>query len=92
MNERGAKHFAFLSRSGADKPEAARLIASLRKHGASPQVFRADVSDEEAIRRVVVELTGQRPIRGVVHAATVLKVNSISTIGIPHRDMTDTST
>ena len=78
MNERGAKHFAFISRSGADKPEAARLIESIERRGATPQIFRADASDEEAIRRVVLALNAEHPIRGVVHAATVLRVSVLS--------------
>ncbi|KAL9127726.1 MAG: hypothetical protein Q9217_003456 [Psora testacea] len=73
MHERGAKHFAFLSRSGTDKPEAARLIEILKRSGAMPQVFRVDASDQEAVRRIVLELNVERPVRGAVHAATVLK-------------------
>ena len=75
MNERGAKYFAFISRSGTQKPEAARLVESLEKSGATTQVFSADISDEEAVRRVVVELQAKRQICGVVHAAAVFKVN-----------------
>lgn len=74
MNERGAKRFAFISRSGADKPDAARLVENLRESGATTQVFRADASDEEAVRRIVEELNANGGIRGVVHAATILKV------------------
>ncbi|KAI4157773.1 MAG: hypothetical protein L6R39_000604 [Caloplaca ligustica] len=73
MNERGAKHFAFISRSGTDKPEAARLVESLQKAGATTQVFRADVSNDEAVRRVVNEIKSKGQIRGVVHAATAFK-------------------
>ncbi|XXH00491.1 hypothetical protein Hte_006837 [Hypoxylon texense] len=73
MMERGARHFAFISRSGADKPEAARLIESINASGASTKVFRADVTDEEAVRQIVAVLHAQRPIRGVVHGAMVLK-------------------
>ncbi|MCJ1356960.1 MAG: hypothetical protein MMC33_006956 [Icmadophila ericetorum] len=73
MSERGAKHFAFISRSGADKPEATRLVESLHRSGASTQVFRADASDEEAVRRIVLKLNAEGPVRGAVHAATVLK-------------------
>lgn len=75
MNERGAKHFAFISRSGTDKPEAARLVESLQKAGATTQVFRADVSNDEAVRRVVNEIKSKGQIRGVVHAATAFKVS-----------------
>lgn len=78
MNERGAKHFAFISRSGADKPDAARLVENIKRAGATTQVFRADASDEEAVRRVVLELNSTGRIRGVVHAATVLKVSRAS--------------
>ncbi|KAH7311404.1 hypothetical protein B0I35DRAFT_357003 [Stachybotrys elegans] len=73
MMDRGARHFAFLSRSGVDKPEAALLVEDIKKDGALVKVFRADASDEDAVRRVVLSLQEERPIRGVVHAAMVLK-------------------
>jgi hypothetical protein len=73
MMELGARNFAFISRSGADKPEAARVVEQLQQRGASTQVFRADAADEEAVRQVVMNLQTTRPIRGVVHAAMVLK-------------------
>lgn len=83
MNERGAKHFAFISRSGADKPKAARLVESLKRSDATTQVFRADASDEEAVRRIVLELNNGGRIRGVVHAATVFKVSGLSCFDAP---------
>ncbi|KAI1635007.1 ketoacyl-synt-domain-containing protein [Biscogniauxia mediterranea] len=75
MTERGARHFAFLSRTGADKPEAARTVAAIRAQaGCSAQVFRVDASDAAGVRSVVAALDAQpRPIRGVVHAAMVLR-------------------
>ncbi|GAW17215.1 hypothetical protein ANO14919_066680 [Xylariales sp. No.14919] len=73
MMDCGARHFAFISRSGIDKPEAARLVADIQLSGASTQVLRADASDEEDVARIVASLQAQRPIHGVVHAAMVLK-------------------
>ncbi|KAI0384272.1 putative polyketide synthase [Hypomontagnella monticulosa] len=73
MVELGARHFTFISRSGADKPEAARAIRAIEKAGASARVLRADASNEEAIKKVVTEANAERPIRGVVHASMVLK-------------------
>ncbi|KAI1121261.1 hypothetical protein F5Y10DRAFT_256700 [Nemania abortiva] len=73
MMECGAKHFAFISRSGIDKPEAARLVADIELLGASTQVLRADAADEDAVAKIVASLQAKRPIRGVVHAAMVLK-------------------
>jgi hypothetical protein len=74
MMDRGAKHFAFISRSGADKPEAAQLIDSITKAGAIPQVFYGDASNVSDISRVIESVTKERQIKGVVHAAMVLEV------------------
>ncbi|KAI1125169.1 hypothetical protein F5Y10DRAFT_247824 [Nemania abortiva] len=74
MMERGARHFAFISRSGASKPEAARVIENIQKcPGTSTRVYRADASDEVAVQCIIYSLQAERPIRGVVHAAMVLK-------------------
>ncbi|KAI1146399.1 hypothetical protein F4825DRAFT_456522 [Nemania diffusa] len=73
MMECGARHFAFISRSGIEKPEAARLVADIELAGASTQVLRADAADEDAVAKIVASLQAGRPIRGVVHAAMVLK-------------------
>lgn len=81
--ERGAKHFTFISRSGTDKPEAARLVKDIQLSGASTQVVRADASNEEDVARIVTSLQAERPIRGVVHAAMVLKVSSSLLINSP---------
>lgn len=76
MIERGAKHLAFILRTGVDKPEAAKLIELIRRSGAFPQVFRGDAGNLSDVTRAVKEITKQRPIKGVVHAAMVLQVNS----------------
>ncbi|KAI1117711.1 hypothetical protein F5Y14DRAFT_464761 [Nemania sp. NC0429] len=73
MMERGARHFAFVSRSGIDKPEAARLVADIQQSGASTQVLRGDAADECAVAEIVASLQAERPIRGVIHAAMILK-------------------
>ncbi|OTB00781.1 hypothetical protein M426DRAFT_65238 [Hypoxylon sp. CI-4A] len=73
MMDRGARNFAFLSRSGADKPEAAQVVKGIEEQGAVAQVFRADASDEPAVTKIVADLIKERPIAGAVHAAMVLK-------------------
>ncbi|KAI1825276.1 hypothetical protein F4861DRAFT_538181 [Xylaria intraflava] len=74
MTEHGARHFAFVSRSGADKPEAARVVEEIQKQpGTSTRVYRADAADETAMQCIIYSLQAERPIRGVVHAAMVLK-------------------
>uniref|UniRef100_A0A093UTY9 Lovastatin nonaketide synthase n=1 Tax=Talaromyces marneffei PM1 TaxID=1077442 RepID=A0A093UTY9_TALMA len=73
MLERGARDFVFLSRSGADKPEAAALVESIQKAGAKVQVFRGDAGIQADVDRAVSEVTATRHIRGVIHAAMVLQ-------------------
>ncbi|KAF7892692.1 uncharacterized protein EAF02_000230 [Botrytis sinoallii] len=69
MMRRGVRHFAFVSRSGLDKLEAAQLVKSLRKEGASVNVYRADAANEKDLSSVIAQESSERPIRGVVHAA-----------------------
>ena len=64
----------FLSRSGADKPEAAEIVFHLRDAGASVEVFCADAGDEKVVADIVSTVSSKTPIRGVVHAAMVLQV------------------
>ncbi|KAL8902624.1 MAG: hypothetical protein Q9207_004524 [Kuettlingeria erythrocarpa] len=73
MMERGCKNFVFLSRSGADKPEAAQVRTLLQEAGASVRVFRADVTVVEDVMAVVADVSATHRIRGVVHAAMVLQ-------------------
>ncbi len=75
MLERGCRNFVFLSRSGADKLEAAEVVDHLQKSGASVRVCRVDATDEKAVTEVVSTIQQKMPIRGVVHAAMVLQVS-----------------
>ena len=74
MMERGCRSFAFISRSGAEKPEAGQVVETLVNAGASVRVFRADASNEGEVADIVAELSASQTIRGVVHAAMVLQV------------------
>ena len=76
MMERGCRNFAFISRSGAEKPEAGQVVETLVNAGASVRVFKADASNEREVADIVAELSSSQTIRGVVHAAMVLQVRS----------------
>ncbi|KAI1474013.1 polyketide synthase [Daldinia eschscholtzii] len=73
MLKRGAKNFAFLSRSGTDSRQAATLVDNLRAAGANVQVFRGDASIKEDVEKAVSSIPADRPIRGVINAAMVLR-------------------
>ncbi|KAF6827014.1 KR domain-containing protein [Colletotrichum musicola] len=71
MISRGARNFVFLSRSGADKPEAAALAAELRGMvGVTIQIVRGDVTKRQDVAAAITE--ARQPIKGVVQAAMVL--------------------
>lgn len=77
MVSRGARHFVFLSRSGADKPEAASTVRELEETsvaqglGLTLQVVRGDVSVRSDVAAAISH--AKFPIKGVVQAAMVLK-------------------
>ncbi|KAJ5964561.1 Acyl transferase/acyl hydrolase/lysophospholipase [Penicillium vulpinum] len=69
-----ARNFAFLSRSGADPEQASLLVNELKAAGANVQVFRGDAGMKSDIEEVINSVPGDRPIRVVLNAATVLRV------------------
>ncbi|KAK4240609.1 reducing polyketide synthase DEP5 [Achaetomium macrosporum] len=73
MMESGARRFTFLSRSGADSPSAAKLVRDMERAGAVVQVVRGDATSRADVERAVRGVPAEHPIRGVVHAAMVLR-------------------
>lgn len=70
----GARHLAFISRSGANKPEAEATVQALRSQGAQVMVYRADIAHEESFLAAMDQCSRDLPpIRGVVHMAMVLR-------------------
>lgn len=70
MVRRGARHFVFLGRSGADQPSARQLLASLEQYGARADVVRGDVSKAVDVTAAVEHCVATGvPIGGVIHAA-----------------------
>lgn len=74
MMERGARHFTFMARSGTDSKQAAILVADMRNAGASVQVIRGDATIRGDVDRALKSIPLEYPVRGVVHAAMVLRV------------------
>lgn len=75
MMESGARRFTFLSRSGADAPSAAKLVQDIETAGAVVQVIRGDATNKADVIRAVSQISKAHPVRGVVHAAMVLRVS-----------------
>ena len=75
MMERGARRFAFLSRSGTDSEQAAILVRDIEAAGVSVQVVRGDATSRDDVDRALKGIPAEYPVRGVVQAAMVLRVS-----------------
>ncbi|KAH8698986.1 putative polyketide synthase [Talaromyces proteolyticus] len=73
MMKHGARRFTFLSRSGADAPQAAHLVKDIKAAGAIVQVVRGDATIRKDVDRAIVGVPASNPIRGVFQAAMVLR-------------------
>ncbi|KAF7524694.1 hypothetical protein G7054_g11326 [Neopestalotiopsis clavispora] len=73
MMELGARRFTFLSRSGDDSKSAAKLVEDLEAAGAEVQIVRGDATSRSDVERAVAAIPSQYPIKGVIHAAMVLR-------------------
>ncbi|KAK3172947.1 Type I Iterative PKS [Lepraria neglecta] len=72
--QRGARHVVLLSRSGNVTDELNQLIRDSRAVGASIHIKPCDVADEAHVTTLVADLQKTLPpIRGIIHAAMVLR-------------------
>ncbi|KAI1746913.1 reducing type I polyketide synthase [Xylaria castorea] len=82
MAERGARHLTFISRTGAGSPAAAQTVSCLRERGVEVLVHRVSVTDREGLQKAINNVRLVLPIRGVVHAAAVLRDGMFSSMTI----------
>lgn len=81
MVQRGARHIVLLSRSAKITGELDQLIQDSRAVGAFIYVRPCDVADEAGVTTLIAELQKTLPpIRGLVHAAMVLKVRFVNQV------------
>ena len=76
LAKNGAKHIAFISRSGDANPEAKRTLADLKNLGVHPTSYTCDIVDHQSLKAVVQQMSSEcPPIKGLVQAAMVLNDN-----------------
>jgi acyl transferase domain-containing protein/surfactin synthase thioesterase subunit len=79
MVDQGARHLALVGRRPPTE-EALRAIGAMRGNGAKVLVLSADVAKREDVDRVLSEIASEMPpLRGVVHAAGVVREQTLLT-------------
>ncbi len=74
MVAQGAGHLLLLGRSGASSAAAQDAVEKMRQAGAEVIIAQTDVADEEQLARLLAEIKANLPpLRGVFHAAMVIK-------------------
>ncbi|MET9730408.1 type I polyketide synthase [Streptomyces sp. NPDC006458] len=86
VTEQGVRHLVLASRRGLDAPGAAELRAELAELGAKVAVVACDVADREALAGLLAGVSSVHPLRGVVHAAGVLRDGLVSSLGSDEMD------
>lgn len=70
MGDRGARHMALLSRRNVSSVSGAEeLVKSLTSRGIHVKCYVCDVSKNDQVTSVIKQISLDRPIKGVVHAA-----------------------
>jgi len=79
MFERGARHFALLSRSGKASADTLERMRELEAEGATFGVFEADAGDYGQLQTALARIGERMPaLRGVVHAAGLIEPKSLA--------------
>ncbi|WP_300273093.1 type I polyketide synthase [Halomonas sp.] len=73
LADRGARHLILVGRSGASSDEAKAGVAELEAQGVEVVAAACDITDREALAGLLARCREDLPpLRGVVHAATVI--------------------
>lgn len=73
MAKNGARHLAFISRSGAASEKAKDVLKTLIEAGVDARTYVCDISDKTKLQQILGEISSSMPpIRGVIQGAMVL--------------------
>ncbi|MEU4878755.1 thioester reductase domain-containing protein [Streptomyces sp. NPDC021608] len=72
VTEYGVRHLLLAGRRGPDAPGAGALAAELTALGARVTVAACDITDRDALARLLASVPDAHPLTGVVHTAGVI--------------------
>jgi acyl transferase domain-containing protein/NADPH:quinone reductase-like Zn-dependent oxidoreductase/SAM-dependent methyltransferase/acyl carrier protein len=71
--KRGVKHLVLMSRRDTVQPNIQEAVKTLEKYGVQVEIVKADVSKEQEVARVIIQIEKTMPpLRGLIHSAMVL--------------------
>jgi hypothetical protein len=74
LAEHGAKHIAFISRSGATHSESQKTLQKLHLRNVNAVAYACDIADTAKLKLTITQISQHMPvIKGVIQAAMVLK-------------------
>lgn len=73
LADHGAHHITLIGRSGVVNDEQKHVIAAFADKGVNVEVAACDAADEKMLAATLETLRKDRPIKGIVHAAMVLR-------------------
>ncbi|MFJ8584812.1 amino acid adenylation domain-containing protein [Streptomyces sp. NPDC093595] len=76
----GVRDLVLTSRRGMETPGAQELVDELSGLGATATVVACDAADRDDVAAVMALFGGERPLRGVVHAAGVLDDGALTAL------------
>ena len=72
VESHGARHLLLASRSGSKAQGAKELKGELQELGAEVQIAACDVSDHEAVKKLLAKVPKEHPLGAVIHCAGTL--------------------
>ncbi|PYC66969.1 3-ketoacyl-ACP reductase, partial [Micromonospora arborensis] len=81
VSHHGVRNLLLVSRRGPDAPGVGALCADLAAAGADVRVLACDVSDRDAVARLLAGIRADRPLGAVVHAAGTASGGTVAGLG-----------
>lgn len=82
--EKGVRNLVLISRSGLATAEAQTAVNALQQQGVRIHAAACDVTDQEALHQLLLTIGRELPpLKGIVHAATVIEDGLLRTMGVP---------
>ncbi|KAF3765315.1 hypothetical protein M406DRAFT_67771 [Cryphonectria parasitica EP155] len=89
MASHGARHLIFLSRSGAERPDAQEAVNALNAMGVHVAVYKCDVSNQASLEKTIQQCRDEMPpIKGVIHGGMVLRNSTFHKMGYSNWEQT----